>query len=246
MKMTKALLLFDIDGTLLRTEGAGMRAMLTAFRRLYGHQFTMRGVEVSGYMDPLIFADAMAINGLAHDPAQHVTFRDTYVAQLREDLGSSRERAAVIDGISDVLGMLRRRADQRRDVVLGLLTGNYTAAAPVKLTAAGIETGWFRVTAFGDEAPTRPDLVPLAMGKYQRLVGERAEPRGVVVIGDTPRDVACAKAHGCTAFAVATGRFGVDELRDAGADIVARDLTDPAPLIDLIDSIQARRLAATT
>ena len=91
------------------------------------------------------------------------------------------------------------------------------------------------ITAFGDEAPTRPDLVGLALRRYEELMRHPAQPRCVVVIGDTPRDVECAHAHGCVAFAVATGDFTVEQLRATGAEHVVPDLFDPAPLLAILD-----------
>ena len=235
--MPHSLLLFDVDGTLLKTGGAGMAAMNRVIRKLFGDDFTLDGIQVSGHLDPLIFAEAAAINGLNDAPSHHDTFRDHYIAQLEEDLAQAKEQVHALRGVHDLLTHLRQRVREQSDVVLGLLTGNYTQAVPVKLTAVGIDPAWFQITAFGDEAPSRADLVALAMDKYKTQHNQPIENRRVVVIGDTPRDVACAKAHGCIAFAVATGSFDVDQLREAGADIAVKDLSDPTPLINLMDSV---------
>ncbi len=235
--MTSALLLFDIDGTLLTTGKAGLRAMGYVAQKLFGDQFSFDGVEVSGRLDPLIFAEAATMNGLDRTTASHDAFRDHYIDRLRQELIANQDRVRAAEGVHDTLAMLRRRKEQRDDVVLGLLTGNYTRAVPIKLNAVGIDPGWFEVTAFGDEAATRADLVPVAIAKHTRLTGRSSDPDRVVIIGDTPHDVACAQAHGCVAFAVATGCFSQDQLRDAGADIVVSDLIDSTPLVQLIDSI---------
>lgn len=232
--MTHRLLLFDIDGTLLRTGGAGMRSMANVAARLFGEQFRWDGIVASGSLDPVIFAEAAALNQLADHESHHDRFRDHYVDELTIQLEQNRHLLQVMPGIHALLGELQQRAQRRGDVVLGLLTGNYTAAVPVKLRAAGINPDWFTITCFGDEAPTRPDMVALALRKYERMFGRAIEPRRVIVIGDTPRDVDCAKAHGCTAFCVATGGYDVNELRDAGADIAVESLDDPAPLYALL------------
>jgi phosphoglycolate phosphatase-like HAD superfamily hydrolase len=91
------------------------------------------------------------------------------------------------------------------------------------------------VNAFGDEGKTRPDLVALALRRCAETAGFTPDSRSVIVIGDTPFDVECAHAHGCVAFAVATGLHRADELRKTGADVVVDDLSDPAPLFDLLD-----------
>lgn len=233
--MKPTLLLFDIDGTLLTTEGAGRGAMQTAATHLFGEQFTFEGIHFSGRLDPAIFADAALRNKLDDHHLHHERFRDAYLAELERALARDAARVRSAPGIAQLLAMLRRRNGEQGDVVLGLLTGNYTLAAPIKLAAVGIDPAWFTLNAFGDEGKTRPDLVALALRKYEAQTGEPADPRRVIVIGDTPRDVECARAHHCVAFAVATGKYSVAELTDAGADVAVPDLADPTALLALID-----------
>lgn len=238
--MRRALLLFDIDGTLLKTNGAGLRAMYRAAERLFG-DWTWEGIQTAGHLDPLIFAEAAAANALQNHHEHHDRFRDEYVRELAAELAAARDQCVAMPGMHDALVYLRRRAVERGDVVNGLLTGNYTMAVPLKLMAVDIDPAWFTITAFGDEAASRPDLVALAMRKYEAHYGQPIDPRQVVVIGDTPRDVQCAHAHGCLAFTVTTGGASVDDLRAAGADFVVDDLSDPTPLIDLIDRTVSAR-----
>ncbi len=238
----KALLLFDIDGTLLLTGGAGMRAMAAAGRRLFGDAFKWDGIAPGGSLDPLILADALKLNGVEDDDDLHTTFRDHYVELLQHELTVSRDRVRIMPGILDLLAALRRRVETHDDVVIGMLTGNYAAAVPHKLDAVGIDLEWFTITAFGDEGATRPDLVALAMRKYEQAHGQTPHPRRVIVIGDTHKDVHCAKAHGCFAFAVTTSGRSREELEQAGADIVVDDLSDPTPLWQLIDTGVADRV----
>ena len=98
-----------------------------------------------------------------------------------------------------------------------------------------LEPAWFEITALGDDARQRSDLTKIAMQQYEQQWHEKPDPRRVVLIGDTPRDVEAAKAHGCVAFAVATGRYSSDDLADAGADVVVENLVDPTPLFTLLD-----------
>jgi len=233
--MVKTLLLFDIDGTLLVTGGAGMRAMAAAGRRLFGDQFIWDGIVPSGSLDPLILAEALALNGRANDMTLHDTFRDHYVELLAAELTEQAHRVRVMPGIVELLASLRQREVEQGDIVLGLLTGNYALASPIKLAAVGIDIDWFDVTVFGDEGKTRPDLVGVALRKYEALHGHCADPRRVIVIGDTHKDVHCAKAHDCIAFAVTTGGGTREELEAAGADVIVDDLLDPRPLLRLID-----------
>jgi phosphoglycolate phosphatase-like HAD superfamily hydrolase len=230
----RTLLLWDIDGTLLLTDGAGMRGMARAARKLYGDGFRWDGVQASGRLDPLILEDALARNGHAPSDDGHRLFHDAYLVELAAELALVRERARAMPGIRDLIATLRDRSQTQRDVVQGLVTGNYARAAPLKLRACGFDPAWFEIGAFGDEGRTRPDLVALALRRCQAQFTWPPDPRSVIVIGDTPLDIDCAHAHGCVAFAVATGHHGVDELRAAGADVVVKDLSDPAPLFELL------------
>ncbi len=229
------LLLFDIDGTLLLTHGAGMRAMRRAARILFGDHWSWDRVNYAGHLDTLIFRDAATLNGLHDHDAHHDRFRSRYIEELRSELRAQGTIVHAMPGILDLLGRLRQRERERGDIVLGLLTGNYTAAVPLKLSAVGIDPDWFSLTAFAEEAPDRPGLVAVALRKYAQRFGASADPRRVVVIGDTPRDIHCAKAHRCVAFTVATGDSSLEALRLAGADHALPDLSDPTALLRLLD-----------
>ena len=224
------LLLFDIDGTLLSTQGAGTRAMREVAIDMFGDEFKWEGVSPGGNLDPLIFKQAVELNGI--DPADelHDTFRNNYVAHLRNQIESSQIEVEVFPGIFDILETLRTRTD----VTLGVLTGNYPASSRMKLRHANIDPDWFAITAYGDEAPTRAELVALAMDKYEALHNTPIEPHRVIVIGDTTRDIDCARANGCIAFIVETGWSPTKELRAANPDHLVVDLADPEPLLNLI------------
>lgn len=224
------LLLFDIDGTLLTTGGAGRVAFNSAASKLFGDHFTFDGIEFAGHLDRLIFDEAAARHGLDDHHLHHDSFRDTYVAELDAQLASRAHEVVVMPGVHDLLAALQTRAADGEPLVLGLLTGNYGASARLKLRSAGIDPDAFSIGAFGDQGACRADLVVVAMGQYERLTGRVASPGRTIVIGDTPRDVACAKAHGCLAVAVATGGYTASDLRAAGADLVMNDLRDPALL----------------
>ena len=233
--MRHHLLLFDIDGTLLRTSGQGVEAMHVVAKRLFGPTFNFDAVTFSGNLDPVIFEQAATACQLENWPDHHDRFRDAYLDELRQRLAEVAGCAQAMPGVPELLALLRQRNGAGGDVILGLLTGNYTQAVQIKLEAVDICHDWFTVTAFGDEAPTRPDMVALALDRYQQAHQHKPDPRKVIVIGDTPRDVDCAKVHGCVAFAVATGRYSVEQLRAAGADVAVPDLTDPGPLLALIE-----------
>jgi phosphoglycolate phosphatase-like HAD superfamily hydrolase len=228
MLETPALLLFDIDGTLLLSDGAGQRAMLEAGRQLFGSGFDLKGLDTSGKIDPQIFAELVEANPHLDMAHAHARFRDTYLELLPSEL--DRSRVWTLPGITVALEVLAGL----EHVTLGLLTGNYGQAVPLKLRAAGLDPHLFSVTAFGDEAGTRADLVALAAERYRERTGHKLPQERGIVIGDTPRDVECAHAHGCTAFAVATGRWEAEHLIAAGADYVVESLADLKPLMKLL------------
>lgn len=217
-----SLLLFDVDGTLVRSYGGSLRAMTTAARRLFGPSFSLEEVDRNGQLDPDIVAAALALNGVQATSQQLDVFRQSCVEELRAEAAATQS----LPGARELLDQLRRTPG----VLLGLVTGNYPEAARLKIEAAGIDPACFVVQGFGDQAATRSELVRLAMDRAALLAGRPIPSGDVIVIGDTPRDVDSAKANGCKCLAVATGNYPVDVLRSAGANAVLADLSDPAPL----------------
>ena len=237
--MNGVLLLFDVDGTILLSGGAGMRAMLRVGAELFGEDFHWDGVETAGSLDPVIFAEVAAKNGLDDIDTHHDRFRESYLEALADELERGRSAIRVMPGVRRILDTLRHRAATAQDVTLGLLTGNYGRAVTLKFAAVDLDPDWFPIAAFGDDAPTRRDLAALALRRFEEHAGGAADPQRAIVIGDTPRDIACAHANGCVAFAVATGRHRAEQLIEAGADHVVQDLSDPEPLLSLIDRLVA-------
>jgi phosphoglycolate phosphatase-like HAD superfamily hydrolase len=211
-----------------------MRAMRSAGRRLFGDRIEWKGIEAAGSLDPLIFAEAAQRSGISGADRHHESFRAQYLLDLRQELARHPDRVQTMPGVPELLASLRERVATRGDLVMGMLTGNYGPAVSLKLAAVDVDLDQFAVTAFGDEAPNRAELVALAMQRYEKVTGQAADPRRVVVIGDTPRDVACARANGCVSFAVATGEHSESDLRAAGASVAVEDLSDPEPLLELL------------
>jgi phosphoglycolate phosphatase len=232
--MKHTLLLFDIDGTLLNTGDAGGRAWVVAMKQLFGPQCSMENFSFAGKLDTAIYNEVAQQNNIENHQDQHEAFHTLYIEQLKVELARSDHEVTATPGMLDLLAQLRRQSSNGDGVMLGLLTGNYTQSVPLKLASAQIDHRWFPVTAFGDEATTRPELTALAMQRYSKQTGCPADPQRVIVIGDTPKDIDCAHAYGCVAFAVATGTYNSDQLREAGGDVVVEDLTDPSPLLELI------------
>lgn len=223
------LVLFDIDGTLLLGQGAGARAMERAGRGLHGESFSLSGIDFGGALDPWIYAQAVAAAAVAAAEHAHDLFHEAYLIELARELARPEGKPALLPGVTQAL----ERLGAHTAVTLGLVTGNYTRAAAMKLRAVGIDPEQFHVGAFGDDAPTRPELVRLALERWAAR-GAKASGDAVVVIGDTPRDVDCAQRNGCRCVAVATGRHSAEALAAAGADVVLRDLTDLAPVLELL------------
>ncbi|XAL99718.1 HAD family hydrolase [Phycisphaeraceae bacterium D3-23] len=228
--MDHTLFLFDIDGTLLDTGGVGQRAMRTVATQSFGGKLDFGPIRFGGMLDPDIFHEAAGHGGLEDAASHHQRFHDAYLPLLAAELAQIDRSSTLLPGVIDLLDRLEREVS----AVLGVVTGNYAAAAPIKLEHAGIATQRFTVTGFGDQAPTRPLLVRHAMDQYAMLHGQPARPERTIVIGDTPRDIDCAKANGCVAVAVATGRFPAEELRTHGADIVLDNLSDPNAILSLL------------
>lgn len=226
------LILFDIDGTLLRTEGLGMAAMVDAGRELFGETLEADGIPIAGRLDPLIMADMLARIGLQPTVERMSNFRRGYGERLGRRLTPPFSGVRIMPGVAEIVSQLRQVGE---GVTLGLLTGNFAETAALKLRACGIEPSHFKINAWGDDSPsappTRDDLPRVAMERYRAALGRPITGERVVIIGDTPHDVQCAKAHGCRCLAVATGKSTVAELADAGADWAVADLSATAEVL---------------
>jgi len=221
------LILFDIDATLTNTSRAGMKAIIRTGQRLFGPAFSEEGVDVAGRLDPLIMGEMLERAGAANTPENIAKIRAGYIEAMRTDLfvpGISKP----CPGMPELL--LALQAHQA--VTLGLLTGNFEQTGLLKVEACGYDTSVFRVRVWGDDSPhvppARDHLPPIAMRRYGELTGRAIDATRVTIIGDTPHDVRCAKAHGCRSLAVATGRFDVATLESHGADLALETVEDTA------------------
>lgn len=221
------LVLFDIDGTLLLSSSAGLRAMRAAGQALFG-RFEVDGVDFAGRLDPLIWGELAAANGIDDADARHEVFRARYGAEL-EALIERENPVRALPGVHELVDALDEH------VTLGILTGNYPETGRLKLRGAGVDPDRFTVCAWGSDAGARDDLPPVAIARDAPARGRTLGGEEVVIIGDTPHDVACARAHGCRVIGVATGPS--HEAGDlAGADLVVDDLTDTRRLVDWVIS----------
>jgi len=224
-----SLILFDIDGTLVLTGGAGGRAMSLAFQEIFGVRDALSGISMAGRTDAWILADALTAHHIASDPEKLVRFRDAYLRHLTIELDKPGARKGLMPGVRELLDVLRRRDD----VYVALLTGNYEEGARIKLEYFDLWR-YFRCGAFGDDAPQRDGLVSKALERIAASGGPSFSAADAVVIGDTPLDVACAAFCGARSIAVATGSHSVEELRAAGADVVMQDLSNTHEVVAAI------------
>jgi phosphoglycolate phosphatase len=218
----RKLVLFDIDGTLVLTGGAGLRAMNRACADLVGHAEGLDGIPLAGRTDRAILADVVGRVGRELDDDLLAHLRERYLANLAEEVRlPGRGVKAVMPGVRELLDALK----DRDDVFLGLLTGNFEAGAKIKLEAFGLWR-YFRCGAFADDAADRNALVPFALGRARECGLPEFEAEHILVVGDTPHDIACAHAVGAIGIGVATGGYTADQLRESGADVVFEDLAD--------------------
>jgi phosphoglycolate phosphatase-like HAD superfamily hydrolase len=221
------LLLFDIDGTLVLTGGAGKRAMDRAFEELFGVSEAFAEVSMAGRTDRWLVESALDRHGIPATPARLEQFRARYLALLEASIGETGAgRRGVMPGVPDVLARLGALDHAH----LALLTGNYARGAHIKLAHFGL---WdhFAWGAFGDDYAERDALARAAVADAAARGIPLADPSHAVVIGDTPFDIACARAAGARAVAVATGGHSIDELQAHDPDLALEDLRDIDTLV---------------
>lgn len=222
------LCLFDIDGTILTSGGAGEEALRKAARDFAGADDDLAGVEISGRTDKLIAMQICRRHGREPSPENITAFINLYLAHLEPLLPVKKGR--LLPGIPGLLAALK--ADPR--VALGLLTGNVEKGARLKLSHYGV-WDYFEFGAFADDSHDRNELGPFAMARAAALHGAGFDPARTFVIGDTPHDVACGKAIGAKTVVVATGSHPREELAACGPDFLFDDLSDAAAVLAALD-----------
>lgn len=230
----KKLVLFDIDGTLLWTDGAGRRAIHAALTAEAGVAEPADQVRFDGKTDPQIVAELLAAAGYA-DAADETRIRAVcrrYLELLGGELSRSggQGRLRVLPGVHALLD----RLEARHDAVLGLLTGNLAEGARLKLSAAGLDPARFRVGAFGSDAAARSALPPIAAERALAIMGRRPAGDEIILIGDTPNDMTCGRALAVRAIGVATGSYSTDELLASGGYAAFGDLGDLDAVLEAI------------
>ncbi len=216
------LILFDIDGTLVWTRGAGREATRLAMTEVFGTCGALAAHQFGGKTDFQTLMELLHETGVSYDDIERMM--PTY------DVAMGRQLSRIIDqyAVEACPGSLElvEALSQRRDIGLGLVTGNVSSSAPVKLRAAGFDPAWFAVGAYGSEAHKRDDLPALALARAVAYYRQPITPDEVIVVGDTPDDISCARALGAVAVAVETGYSKPGELAAARPDYLLRDLTE--------------------
>jgi phosphoglycolate phosphatase-like HAD superfamily hydrolase len=215
--------LFDIDETLVHTGGAGARSWAWAFDQLHGVPADIGKHTSAGETDPQVGRGTFRAV-LGRDPSYDEMARlyAKYLWHLSEEIWTSQDYR-VLDGAEDLLQRLSTAG-----IILGVISGAMEGAARTKMEPGKLNR-YFVFGSYGSDSPDRTEVTRLGIAKAARLHGRDLSAEDVYVVGDTPRDIAAGRAAGTTAIGVASGHYGVDELRAAKADQVLRSLTEPFP-----------------
>jgi phosphoglycolate phosphatase-like HAD superfamily hydrolase len=218
------LLLFDIDGTLLISGGAGENALKDAMRDRFGVVEDLSGIVLAGATDALIAQKLLAKHALPATAENISALLDSYLGHLRDRM--PRHQGTLLPGIVDLLEHLK----DRPDCILALLTGNLRRGAEIKLTHYGV-WDYFGFGAFADDHHDRNELGPFARSRARELHDEEFPPERIYVIGDTPKDIECGRAIGAKTVAIATGHYSIEDLRAHRPDHLFADLSDTAAVL---------------
>lgn len=220
------LLLFDIDGTLILNSTAGLTAYLRALHDRFGVKLTTADLAPAcGKTDFIILRELLDTAGLGEESPQDPKLIAHYYERLKEAI--QREPGDIAPGTVELLDCLA----QEQDIYLALGTGNLAEGARIKLAHHELDH-YFATGGFAEDGTTRKELIARGLAKAERVFNTTFDK--VVVIGDTPRDIACAQENDFYSIAVATGSFRAQELQDAGADRVLDNLVDTEKVMMII------------
>jgi phosphoglycolate phosphatase len=226
----KKLILWDIDGTLIVSHGAGVRAMERAFEKRFGLKGDLGKIEWAGRTDTWITSEVLRHHGIPPTPQNCHDYLESYLELLPGELRDGPQ-GQVLPGVLELLETLHRRAD----IAQGLLTGNLRRGAEFKLTHYKV-WHYFEFGAFADDSPRRNDLGPHAMRRARERHRHEFAPHDTFIIGDTPHDIECGKVIGARTIAVATGKQTVAELAAHAPTAVFQNFADTAAFLRVIDA----------
>ena len=224
MAGSRRLFLFDIDGTLITSGGAGESALIEAMASRFDVKEDLKGVTLAGATDALIAAALLEKHGIEASPENTVALLDSYLHYLARSMPAHSGR--VLPGIVPLLDALRLRPD----AVVALLTGNMVRGAEIKLRHYGV-WDYFEFGAFADDHHDRNELGKFAQARAAEKHGARFEPSRTFVIGDTPRDIECGRAIGARTVAIATGNYDRTSLAEHSPDFLFEDFCDTSAVL---------------
>lgn len=224
------LILFDVDGTLIRSHGAGRQALQAALVDIFGTAGPIDSYRMSGKVDAQIITDLLTAISI---PKQEIERRLPEIYATMAEKGKKIFWETKIDACPGIQQLLPK-LNQLPDVILGLLTGNASMIAPIKLKAAGINPEQFRVCAYGSDRLNRNELPAIAYNRAEKLTGQLVDGKNTVIIGDTPADILCAKAGKATAVAVASGWHSASTLNQYQPDYLFEDFRNTANVVDIL------------
>ena len=223
----RRLLLFDIDGTLITSGGAGEQALKDAMSARFGVVEDLQGVSLAGSTDANIAVQLLRRHGLDPEPENIAALLDEYLTHLPSRM--TERNGFLMPGIISLLEELHTKPE----AVLGLLTGNVERGAKIKLTHYGV-WHFFEFGAYADDHHDRNELGKFAQTRALAKHGEEFPPERIYVIGDTPRDIECGRAIGAQTVAIATGQYSVDELSVYKPDHLFEDFSDTAAVVQVL------------
>jgi phosphoglycolate phosphatase-like HAD superfamily hydrolase len=222
----RKVILFDIDGTLVNTGGAGRDALHTALAAEFAVTDPHR-IDLSGRTDRGICRELFEVHEIEHTPENWERFQRAYLVGLAQHL--TERQGFVLPGVRELIAKLQ----QQPDVAMGLLTGNVREGAKRKLLQYGLDQH-FVFGGFGDEHHERDDVARAALAAARQHCGAHICGDHIWVIGDTPLDIRCARAIGAKVVAVATGSFTAEQLRAFEADLVVENLAEQVELFEML------------
>ena len=220
------LVLFDIDGTLIDSGGAGVRSLNYAFQEIFAIDNGFEGISMAGKTDAQIIKEALIKHDIPANGNVGALIK-AYLKNLEREINNDRKH--VKPGIYETL----QRLHSLQNLGLGLLTGNLEQGARIKLESFRLNE-YFPTGAFGSDDEDRNNLLPIAKKRFEELFRKKIELDNCIVVGDTPRDVECAHIHGAVCIGVATGPYSYDTLVEAGADYVVQNLSDEDTLLKFL------------
>ena len=221
------LFLFDIDGTLITSGGAGERSMQLAVQDMFGVEDGLEGVEIAGRTDHLITENVFKKFHTPWTPERAAEFLEHYLRHLALEL--PRRKGRLLPGIVELLDALKARPQ----VALALLTGNLVRGAEIKLAHYGV-WNYFEFGAYADDSADRNRLGPVAQARALEYHGVEFPPERIFVLGDTPHDIACGRVIGAKTVGIATGGYTREALAAHQPDFLFDDLGDVSGVLKVL------------